>query len=250
MRYFLGTRLQLVGGRAIAELARADGLLAESFADQARIEPVCLTDPGEVESPWRFADESAARAHALLIRLEPVPSSVDLPRGDDLYRELNGARVCLPAWLDADYLALVEALVEAIDRLGPDAPARELLESVAAFAREEAPGPRGGLSYTEARLVLRAAAALPRRFVESVGGHRLKGGRLHWRAGAWRVHLGFRAGARDLKVTVQWRSGRDRAWVESEHLKLSYESETPPVDPVDMSFARLFLRVLERQIGG
>ncbi len=246
LRYFLGTRLQLVGGRAIAELARADGLLAERFSEPAYIEPVCLTEPGEVERPWRFADEKAARAHALLIRLEPVPSSVELPRGDELYRELNGARGCLPAWLDADHVALVEALVEALDRVGPGASPRQLLSDVASSAPRQAPAARTGMSYTEARRVLRVASALPKRFVDRAGGHRLTEGRLHWRVAAWRVHLGFAVAGRELKLRVEWRRGRDRAWVESEHLKLSYESETPPTDPVDTTFARLLLELLER----
>jgi hypothetical protein len=156
------TRLSLIPGTAIAELARRDGLLAPAF-----VEPFLVIDCPLVfwdlrELPWRFAHPEVDGVFRLLIRLTDRTLSTDpayVPAADPLWVALAPLRERLErgrlGFLDA-FQALLEAaraepqagpgaVVEALlRRLGADdapIPTTEARVSAAPGGRSPAPGP-------------------------------------------------------------------------------------------------------------
>ena len=139
LRRALGTRLQLWPGLPITELARRDGLLG-SDGPGALDDVVgrCWSSPDQREVAWRFADPRTARAHALLVRLPPVPEQGAFAAGDPLLAEAHVLVRRLAPSVAADPVGLALALVDAIDALGPDAPAEALFRRAFGPALREA----------------------------------------------------------------------------------------------------------------
>ena len=249
-RYLLGTRLQIRPGSAIHALAEADGLLAEDFPDTAFIEPVCLTGPGYREIPWRFADPATALAHRLLIRLEPVPRGVDIPPDDALFRELNQCRRVVPPALDRDYIALMEALLAAIESRGSDASLEELFawirESSSAFV--EPGNDSHGLAYGQAGLAADVIVAAMNRWGSKMGPYRLQSHRLRWKTRRWLVELSFTRPGRTFELTLDTPDGETRCWLSSEQFALMHAGSTPADPAIEQRLGRSLLRVLERNM--
>ena len=250
-RYLLGTRLQVVPGSAIEALAQDDGLLAERFSDAAQIEPVCLTRPGDVETPWRFAEPETESAHRLLIRLEPVPRGVDLPLGDTLAQEVNDCRRIVPPVLDRDYIGLMQALLSALESLGAEASVRELFEWIRDYASaidEETQLP--GLGYGEARLVVDVVTAAMDRWGSKLGPYSLRDHELKWKEGRWSVALEFamEEGTKLFQLTVSSVDAGVGHWLSSDRFVMTHGKMHAPVSSVELRLGRGLLRVLERNM--
>ena len=140
--FLFSTRLTLIPGTAVAELARRDGLLVPAF-----VEPFLVIDCPLVfwdlrELPWRFAHPEVDTVFRLLIRLTDRTLSTDaayVPAGDPLWVRLGPLRDRLSrgslGFLDA-FAALIEAAGE-----HPGALPEAVLEAFAAGVEAQRPAP-------------------------------------------------------------------------------------------------------------
>ena len=154
----IGTRLQLWGGVPVTELARHDGLVTDEFGSISSVLASCVSDPDQREHPWRFADPRTETIHRLLVRLEPIPAQASIDDNDPLRLELRRLRSTVAAPAAADYRRAVEAIIEAVGELGPEAEVDAVIShwrdrdgasapGAAAFSRSEPQHskPSGGL---------------------------------------------------------------------------------------------------------
>lgn len=119
---FLASRLQLLPGRPITELARLDGLLVESPEDLPFFSG-CIRSAHVSEIPWRFRCSEVAVTYAVMRRLVP---SADIPDDDPLFQTIQRWLLLLPM----DVLTvnrLADLLVEAA-RQGHTRDPSDLLE--------------------------------------------------------------------------------------------------------------------------
>ena len=146
LRRAVGTRLQLRPGTAIVALAQADGLTTAAHGSGRDIEAVCLSGPAETELPWRFAEPATELVHSVVIRLRPLPEQSRMPPDDPLLMEIQQRQARLPTHLAEDYVALVAAIIDAVDALGADASPADLFRHVWAGSglADEASGDAGG----------------------------------------------------------------------------------------------------------
>jgi len=128
----LGTVLQLWEATPITELARHDGLVADTFGSIGQLSLSCSPTTALHEIPWRFQDPRVETLHALLIRLDPSPSQAMLPQDDLRRTEIRREVATLAPALAADPIGLRLALVDAVEALGADASVRELFAHVRA----------------------------------------------------------------------------------------------------------------------
>jgi hypothetical protein len=126
----MGTRLQLFPGAPVTALARRDGLLSDAMGSAGDVAAVCLSDPDASEIAWRFADPRTERAHAILIRLDPIPTAAAVAE-HPLTAEIRGLRAALPPALAGDYVALVAAVIDAVEALGSKVSAGEVFAWIA-----------------------------------------------------------------------------------------------------------------------
>lgn len=247
VRYLLGTRLQIVPGRAIEVLARRDGALAPSFDDVAAIDPVCVTEAGLSELAWRFLDVSTRRLHCLLVRLEPVPDSVRLAPDDEGWRRLNQARALLPADLDASHQRLAEALVHAVVQLGPQATEIELCTWIAgqgAGCTAPSATPRG-LSFVEARRLVHVVAAFTAKLRARGQDVSLLQATTHWGDGLWTASAELqRQGRRLGLIFARRRTAEQRATRFGEWLAVS-DVEGRRVTTDDRAFLDALVQTVE-----
>lgn len=90
VEFALRTRLQLLPGRAITELARDQGLLAEGMDDEHAVDSGCITDWDIQELPWRFAHQRTALLFRFSRRLVQDPAiPADEPQSQALRRWLE-----------------------------------------------------------------------------------------------------------------------------------------------------------------
>jgi hypothetical protein len=250
LRYALGTRLQIVEGRAIAALARRDGALCAAFDDAVEIDAVCLTESDRAELPWRFLDARTARLHALLVRLEPLPRTLSLPANDASYAHLARARAALPVELDARHARLVAAFVHAVAALGAGAS----LEALVGWIREHAQAwldealPPRGLSRCEALLIPAVVSAFVERHGQRFGGLSVERAEPIWSEGRWRVDVSLRRGGRALALTVQRRlDEHSRAWRAGTWALVTDRAEGPATT-ADAALGDALVKVLERYV--
>jgi hypothetical protein len=253
----LGTRLQLWDELPITELARADGLLTERFGSLADAIPVCVTDPDTHERPWRFADPRSERLHALLIRLDPSPLRVTLAEDDPLREELRRARQTLPPATRDDYVAVAEALVDAVEALGAEAGLPSLLAHAATILR-----PSGHGAWTDrtgdAPLRVLGAGTWPVGIVRRIEQHRpalLEGYRLGtaeiFADGPVRLcRLWFDDGTRAFELLLRDRRPGDTGWQVGERFVATYRGELPHDPQREQRLARLLLRAFDRAAPG
>ncbi len=136
LRGILGTVLQLWEGTPITALARHDGAVTERFEGSLALVGVSCVPPANVrEVPWRFLDPATERAHAILVRLDPMPDRVHIPEDDPLLARIRAARRRLPPEKDQDHARLALAIVDAIAALGPDAPVEAIFETIGVDGR-------------------------------------------------------------------------------------------------------------------
>lgn len=131
LKGILGTVLQLWEGTPITALARHDGAVADRFEGSLALVEVSCVPPANVrEVPWRFLDAAVQRAHAILVRLDPMPDRVRVPGNDPLLARIRAARKGLPRELDEDHARLALGVVDALAALGPDAAIEDLFDVV------------------------------------------------------------------------------------------------------------------------
>ena len=110
-QFFIGTALQLLPGVPITELARAEGLLTESFVDLPPFSG-CINSWDGYELPWRFKHPEVAVIYAISRRLsswEVIPKDdAQLRTVQDWYKNLSSER--------KDLLLIFEALCEVVAR--------------------------------------------------------------------------------------------------------------------------------------
>lgn len=122
LKGILGTVLQLWEGTPITALARHDGAVTDRFEGSLALVEVSNVPPADVrEVPWRFLDPAAEKAHAILVRLDPMPDRIHVPQDDPLLARIRAARTRLPREIDQDATCLALGVVDALAALGPEA---------------------------------------------------------------------------------------------------------------------------------
>lgn len=156
----LGTRLQLREEAPVTALARAEGLVAETFDGAGDLTPICLASAEEREVPWRFADPIVARVHAILIRIDPVPVTVRYPEDDPLRLRVRRLLQVFPDRSDLPLADLCLGVLEAVEALGPSVAPEPVFERVLLRFLEGRPEEVGCLGYRDARRVVRLVQRL------------------------------------------------------------------------------------------
>ncbi len=139
LRGAMGTRLQLIFETPIVQLARRDGLTDRRGKALDDVVALCVSDPNVAEVPWRFADERTARAHELLVRLEPDDNAHAFSRDEPLCREVAAQRKRLPIRLASDYVELCGAVLDAVEAVGPAVPAPDVFAWIGEHASDYRP---------------------------------------------------------------------------------------------------------------
>ncbi len=122
----LCSRVQLLPGRALTELARRDGLLTDSFEDEV-FDSGCVTRWDEQELPWRFRDPDIGALYRIARRLVGDP---DLPPDDPDMRRINGWLRDRGLYQNRSTLLILELLIDLIDERGGGQPLDELLSTL------------------------------------------------------------------------------------------------------------------------
>jgi hypothetical protein len=250
LSYFLGTRLQVRRGGVLAERASQDGLLCEAWPDDSSQDPVCLVNPSDQELPWRFQDGLTARAHSLLVRLEPVSPQVTLAQADELHRALNLGRTRLPPALDRDPFGLCLALVDAVEALGPQATPQAALEWAAEHAPlYVVPPPAFSLGYADALLASRALHAALTRSGALPPGLSLAGARAEPYREAWCVVLALET-PESLALRLSALRPGHHPWVSGERLEASFERSQRAPSPGAARLATRLVHLAEKALAG
>ncbi len=170
LRRAMGTRLQLIFDTPIVALARRDGLTDRRGEVLDDVVALCVSDPDVAEVPWRFADDRVARAHRLLVRLDPDDNAHAFARDEELYLDVTAHRQRLPRRLASDYIELCAAIVDAVEALGPGAPVSDVFAWIDERASEYWPDNPDGASGTGDGGPDGAAGRAPFHLVHLAGG--------------------------------------------------------------------------------
>ena len=249
-----GTRLQLTPGLPITELAAHDGLLCAGEGEARDIRDASLWNVDMRDLAWRFKDARSERICQLVVRLEPIAEQVVLAEDDPLFVELRAARATLPPSLRGDYVAVAEALVEAVIALGPAAGVFELMAHAAivavptghsapapAAAREPAAAPRPDAGWADA-IAERLAAESP----AWLAGYELTDHDLREERGCPQLHLRFEGPRGSLALCIEDADSGNPAWQRSERYSARYSGDLPAAARSEEELTRRLLAWLEQ----
>lgn len=228
----VASRLQLRDGTPLEVLARRDGLVDDDggLAAVPR-ERSCLTEPGDRELPWRFANPEVAAVWSVLAGW--------------FVREAGKDAGPVPP---ASALDVLEALVEVV-RASPGADADALRRVVLArFAPRPIASPAGASSVPEPpwiarirRILERATAAAP----DAFGGYRLDHVRDATADGAGIAVVAFRRDD-DRVVLDVLAGGAGPAYLQAGDYRVCHRAESPIDSPARERLVRMLAGLLAR----
>ena len=253
-----GTRLQLMDGLPITDLAAHDGLLCEGDGAARDIRDASLWNVDMKDLAWRFADERAERICQLIVRLDPIAEQVVVAEHDPLLLELRDARATLPPSLRNDYVAVAEALVESVVALGPEAGVCELMAHAATVAvptvhdepgpaalHEPAAAPRSDAGWADA-----AADRLAGESPAWLGGYTLVAHDLREERGCPQLHLRFDGPRGTLALCVEDADSGNPAWQTGERFSARYGGDLPAAPRTEEALTRGLIEWLEHVLEG
>jgi hypothetical protein len=229
---FATSRLILLPGLPITDLAREDGLVVSAFEDPAvaaMVDGGCLNSWDQAEVPWRFAHLDIANIYSLLLRLGSGPSS---HVADALALSARRLVEGLPLRERAP-LELMPRLVRAA-RGRPGATPDDLLAWAVREARAESELPLDQCR-TDSWLAFAARAQRVLERVASSPSGPMRG--FIAECAEAKPHAGeclvvLRRGDERIDLLVRGRDGFETAYLRTERLSLSYRATTP-VDTVE-----------------
>jgi hypothetical protein len=247
--------LELQPASTISDLARHDGVVSQAFEDASLLYKASINNVSvEGLLPWRFRDERAAVAFAIIVRHVAAILRDEFPdavfRGDRLYEWLLGAlgqaqgalKRC--DWFAREVVACVREAAPPYDRQALAAEALRRLARLVPPAEVQAAADGTGTAHAG---LTRAAALVHARLGRHLEG--LRPGEARWdgRAGG-PVFLDLEVEGHAYRLLLFGEACDERYLFRTAHFKVAYSSETPLTDVRHARLVKLLLEALDRAL--